>query len=168
MFFTFYQGFIFSILAKHGALKATTYWTSANIANGLQALCTCCEMVIFSIWMFFAFSAKPYIEQGRGLPKTSFFRSFGHALNPSDFFIEMWLAIKFTIDYIRGKPGTHSRDEKRAYDIEGAFNQAYREEDGVPMISVDHADKGDAPQHHPLEQEHSGQSIDYPARPPPV
>lgn len=45
IFFTFYQGFIFSILQTHGAIKASTYWTATNVADGLQALCTCCEMV---------------------------------------------------------------------------------------------------------------------------
>lgn len=39
------QGFLFSILQSHGVIKATPYWTSTNVADGLQALCTCCEVL---------------------------------------------------------------------------------------------------------------------------
>lgn len=34
----FYQGFVFSILADRGVIKATEYWTKTNISDGLNAL----------------------------------------------------------------------------------------------------------------------------------
>ena len=41
------QGILFSILQSHGVIKGTTYWTAANVADGLQALCTCTEVYNF-------------------------------------------------------------------------------------------------------------------------
>lgn len=61
---TFYQSFVFSILQDYGVMsvkfvdrsgalsdaflhphsKETAYWTAENVADGLQALCTCCEV----------------------------------------------------------------------------------------------------------------------------
>lgn len=44
VFLTFYQGFVFSTLESHGIITATQYWTATNVADGLQALCTCVEV----------------------------------------------------------------------------------------------------------------------------
>ncbi|GAA5899275.1 hypothetical protein JCM8208_001605 [Rhodotorula glutinis] len=40
----FYQSFVFSVLQSHGVIKATEFWTATNVADGLSALCVCCEM----------------------------------------------------------------------------------------------------------------------------
>ncbi|KAK0548274.1 hypothetical protein OC845_003673 [Tilletia horrida] len=68
IFFTFYQSFIFGVLQDHGVLKPTTYWTSTNIANGLNALCTSLEMVIVAFWQLFAFSASEYSLENLAKP----------------------------------------------------------------------------------------------------
>ncbi|KAM0788378.1 hypothetical protein ACM66B_001518 [Microbotryomycetes sp. NB124-2] len=119
----FYQGFMFSVLADHGVLKATEYWTTENIANGLDCLCVCCEMVIFAIVFRFAFTWKPYAAQRPvGSAHTSAWRSILHALNFGDFIVEGWRGIVFTWQYIRGKPGTHSRDRRNpGLDIDAAM-----------------------------------------------
>ncbi|KAK4051854.1 hypothetical protein OIV83_002559 [Microbotryomycetes sp. JL201] len=119
----FYQGFMFSVLADHGVLKATKYWTTENIANGLDCLCVCCEMVIFAIVFRFAFTWKPYAAQKPvSSAHTSVWRSVLHALNFGDFFVEGWRGIVFTWQYIRGKPGTHSRDRRNpGLDIDAAM-----------------------------------------------
>jgi hypothetical protein len=62
VFFTFYQskicwkaqlttGFVFSVLQEYNVIKATDYWTATNVSDGLSALCTTVEMVIFSVYM---------------------------------------------------------------------------------------------------------------------
>jgi hypothetical protein len=38
------QGFLFGILQSHNVIKGTAYWTATNVADGLQALCTCVEV----------------------------------------------------------------------------------------------------------------------------
>lgn len=48
--------FLFSILQSHGVIKGTAMWTATNVSDGLSALCTCVEMVIFSIYMGWAYS----------------------------------------------------------------------------------------------------------------
>ncbi|KAE8270922.1 hypothetical protein A4X09_0g1424 [Tilletia walkeri] len=68
IFFTFYQSFVFSVLQDHGVLKPTEYWTSTNIANGLNALCTSVEMIIVAVWQLFAFPASEYTLKNLAKP----------------------------------------------------------------------------------------------------
>ncbi|KAK4058397.1 hypothetical protein OIO90_000555 [Microbotryomycetes sp. JL221] len=121
----FYQGFMFSVLADHGVLKETEYWTKENIANGLDCLCVCCEMVIFAIVFMFAFTWKPYAElkSTETTSRTSAWRAILHALNFSDFIVEGGRGIVFTWHYIRGQPGTSTKRDRRnpGLDIDAAM-----------------------------------------------
>jgi hypothetical protein len=54
---TFYQSFIFSILESHDVIKATEYWTATNVADGLNALCICCEVRSFQLLFFAVWSS---------------------------------------------------------------------------------------------------------------
>ena len=45
-------------------IKATKYWTSTNIADGLSALTICIEMVFFSVMMLWAYPYKEYRRDG--------------------------------------------------------------------------------------------------------
>ncbi|SCV74137.1 BQ2448_6569 [Microbotryum intermedium] len=126
---TFYQVFIFSVLQSHGVIKATEYWTAANVADGLAALCTCCEMVIFSAVFFWAFSWKPYRQaRAPGQPHTSVFKALVHSFNYADFFQAGWHGIVFTIHYILGRPETRSssmgKKEYPGFDIDNAFQSS--------------------------------------------
>ncbi|CEQ42783.1 SPOSA6832_04644 [Sporobolomyces salmonicolor] len=94
---TFYQAWLFNVLESHGVITATEFWTATNVADGLAALCICCEMVLFSIAFVFAFSWKEYRVQ----------RPMG------DFIVEGYLGLKFWYDYIRGRPGTHAGKKTR-------------------------------------------------------
>ncbi|KAI8970724.1 organic solute transporter Ostalpha-domain-containing protein [Trametes punicea] len=102
--FTFYQGLVFDALEGR-VIKATQYWTETNIADGLNALAICIEMVIFSAFMIYAYSWREYVIPGR--PRTSIWRPIWDSINYSDFAIEILGSIKFFIDFARGKPGTH-------------------------------------------------------------
>ncbi|KIR30611.1 hypothetical protein I309_00749 [Cryptococcus deuterogattii LA55] len=113
VFFTFYQNFLFSILQSHGVIKGTAMWTATNVSDGLSALCTCVEMVIFSIYMGWAYSWSDYTDPQknpyqRATNFNTYLQAIWDTINLSDFFSEIYLACKFFVDYARGKPGTHS------------------------------------------------------------
>ncbi|KAI0367134.1 DUF300-domain-containing protein [Pilatotrama ljubarskyi] len=101
--FTFYQGLVFDALEGR-VIKSTQYWTETNIADGLNALAICIEMVIFSAFMMYAYSWREYIVPGR--PRTSIWRPLWDSINYSDFAHEIAGSIRFFIDFFRGKPGT--------------------------------------------------------------
>ncbi|WVF71006.1 hypothetical protein IAT40_005802 [Kwoniella sp. CBS 6097] len=117
VFFTFYQSFVFSVLQSHNVIKGTDLWTATNVSDGLSALCTCVEMVFFSIYMGWAYSWTDYTDPVKNpyQRKTgikTYFQAIWDTINLSDFAIEIYLSCKFLVDYIRGKPGTHSRPTK--------------------------------------------------------
>ncbi|GAA6037905.1 hypothetical protein JCM8097_009483 [Rhodosporidiobolus ruineniae] len=131
---TFYQSFIFSILESHDVIKATDYWTATNVADGLNALCICCEMVIMAIAFAWAFNWNEYKAQAPpGAKHTNPFWAVLDSLNYWDFLVEGYRGVAFLVDYIRGKPGTHagkkerlkSLDERRTteygLDVDAAF-----------------------------------------------
>lgn len=132
IFLIFYQGFVFDILADRGVIKATQYWTTTNISDGLNALCTSLEMVFIAGMQMWAFPWSEYkLEtvgwdrvQGKINPKgkSSVFFSLMHALNFSDFMVELWHEIRFLFDRIRGK--AYTRDDGRwgKFDIVQAFD----------------------------------------------
>lgn len=102
VFFTFYQAFVFSMLEGR-VIHATQYWTEANIADGLTALATCIEMVLFAAFMMWAYTWTEYVVPGR---KTSIWRPLWDSINYSDFVVEIVGSLKFYFDASRGKPGT--------------------------------------------------------------
>jgi len=105
VFATFYQGFVFSILSRTGTIKASTYWTVDNVANGLSALCLTVEMVFFSLFMVWAYPVSEYKPRGKG--RTSVWRGLLDSINYSDFAIEIWGSLRFFVRYMLGRPGTH-------------------------------------------------------------
>ncbi|KAH7411969.1 organic solute transporter Ostalpha-domain-containing protein [Phaeosphaeria sp. MPI-PUGE-AT-0046c] len=58
------QTFIISILASHDVLEPSKYMTYHDIDIGLASLILACEMPLFAILIFVAFSAKPYSKNG--------------------------------------------------------------------------------------------------------
>jgi len=101
---TFYQSFVFSALEGR-VIHATQYWTETNIADGLNALTTCIEMVLFAGFMMWAYTWKEY--EIPGYPKTSIWRPLWDSINYTDFVLEIWGSFKFYFRYARNKPGTH-------------------------------------------------------------
>jgi len=123
VFFTFYQGFVFSILEKHGIIKGSLYWTPTNVSEGLQALCTTVEMVAFSIVMIFSFSAKSYKAMKPG-QTTPGWKSFFHSQNYGDFLFEAYISLCFFKDYVMCKPYTRpAPTNSKATGLD--FEQAY-------------------------------------------
>lgn len=151
---TWYQSFVFSLLQTHGVIKATEYWTGTNIADGLDALATSVEMVLFAIFMWWAYPVSEYLnkepnkdasypkaEEGtsvdltpmsddekarRAKGKTSIWRPLWDSINFSDFAREIWSSLSFFFDYIRGKPETHSHGGNKE---QASFASAFGLED---------------------------------------
>ncbi|KAF8232721.1 DUF300-domain-containing protein [Tricholoma matsutake] len=101
----FIQQLFFSILQGAGVFKATTFWTSTNVANGLDALSMSAEMVIFSLFMAWAFPVSEYKNAHQ--PKQRAWKALWDSVNFSDFVVETWRSIKFFVEYVRDnlKPG---------------------------------------------------------------
>jgi hypothetical protein len=127
---TWYQSFLFGIFQTKGVIKATEFWTSANIADGLNALATCIEMVIFAIFMWWAYPATEYYnktvnseeqrktmsddeKERRKHDTTSIWRPLLDSINFSDFAQEIWSSFVFFVDYARGKPHAHSQPKDK-------------------------------------------------------
>ncbi|KAG2345161.1 DUF300-domain-containing protein [Suillus weaverae] len=104
MMFTFYQSFVFSTL-KGRVIKATEYWTAANIADGLNALAICIEMVFFSVLMMWAYTVNEYKVAGN---KTNVWRPLWDSINYWDFVTEIGGSFKFFFNYARGASSAHS------------------------------------------------------------
>jgi len=118
--FTFYQSFIISALQGR-VIHATEFWTATNIADGLNALAICIEMVIFSIFMLWAYTPNEYTRK-EGSPPTSIWTPLWDSINYTDFILEIISSLHFFVDYIQGKPFTHSQpQEGRKKDFGQAF-----------------------------------------------
>lgn len=125
--FTFYQSFVFSALEGR-VITATQYWTAANIADGLNALAICIEMVFFSVLMMWAYTSNEYRVAGN--KKTSIWRPLWDSINYWDFVTEIGGSFKFFFNYARGASSTHSSKKMN-------FAQAF----GVGGRSVADGDK---------------------------
>lgn len=122
IFFGFYQTFVFSILSHYGKIKATQYWTTANIESGLDDLAISIEMVLFAIFHLFAYPSSEYPAPA-GATHTSVFKSLWHAFNPSDFIREIWEGIKYLTVCCTRRPSGPETEPGIAskFDIEDVF-----------------------------------------------
>ncbi|KAG1723155.1 organic solute transporter Ostalpha-domain-containing protein [Suillus lakei] len=114
--FTFYQSCVLSVLEGR-VIKATQFWTATNIVDGLNALAICIEMVFFSVFMMWAYTANEYKVSGK---KTSIWRPLWDSINYWDFVTEIWNSFKFFFDYARGAQSTRSRSSMKV-----DFGQAF-------------------------------------------
>lgn len=107
----FYQGFVFSVLDSYGLLHETRYWSSDNIAEGLNFFVTTIEMVFIALFQLYAFPVSEYRIvklQDPTAPRvargpTSFWRSFFHSQNYSDFLVDAYLTLRWYFHSLRGK-----------------------------------------------------------------
>ncbi|KAI0690362.1 organic solute transporter Ostalpha-domain-containing protein [Cytidiella melzeri] len=106
--FTFYQSFVVSCIEikdANATCVATAYWTEANIADGLNALAICIEMVLFSALMLWAYSYHDYIIPGE--KKTWFIlRPIWDSINLWDFVVEIFGSIRF---FLCGSCGSRNK-----------------------------------------------------------
>ena len=131
IFLTYYQGFVFDLLVHYNVIKATQYWTTTNISDGLNALCICLEMVPIAAFQMWAFYWGEYSIARVGHSsnrranlkgKTNIFLSLIHALNFTDFLVELWHELRFLWDRLRGKEYTREDGRFGKLDFVAAFN----------------------------------------------
>jgi len=125
---TFYQSFVLSALEGR-VIKSTQYWTATNIANGLNALAICIEMVFFSIFMWWAYSPNEYnVPDAK---KTSIWRPLWDSINYTDFAIEIFGSFRFFFDSARSKPSTHGNSHRISIGPDGKPKKDFGEAFGV-------------------------------------
>jgi len=122
---TFYQSFVFDFLQNHGVIHATEYWTTTNIANGLNALTTCIEMIFFALGMLWAYPVTEY-KTSNSQRKMSYLKAIWDSINISDFAREIYSSVKFFIDYASGR--VYQRSNNGRVD----FSEAFRIEASSP------------------------------------
>ncbi|KAJ6454262.1 organic solute transporter Ostalpha-domain-containing protein [Mycena vitilis] len=112
--FTFYQSFVFTTLEGR-VIKATQYWSETNIANGLNALAICIEMVFFALGMWWAYPASEYKNTGH--ERGSMFRALWDSINYMDFALEMYGSLR----YFLGAATHHHKGATKTMDFGEAF-----------------------------------------------
>lgn len=131
--FTFYQSFVFNAL-ENRVIHGTQYWTVTNIANGLNALAICIEMVFFSLFMMWAYSPAEYMKAGAA--PTGIFRPLWDSINYSDFAQEILGSLRFFVDYARGKPHARGYEHQKKMDFGEAFGVSSARNTPYAMKSV--------------------------------
>ncbi|KAF8345870.1 organic solute transporter Ostalpha-domain-containing protein [Amanita rubescens] len=95
VFLTFYQVFIFDAL-ENRVIHGTAYWTATNIANGLNALTVCIEMILFSAFMWWAYPVGEYSRKAYS-PPTPIGRALLDCFNYSDFLEEGKMSVRYFV-----------------------------------------------------------------------
>jgi len=80
IFLSFWQSVIVSGLVDIKVIKRTTFWSTADVAEGVQDALLCAEMLIASIIHFYVFDADKYLTHA----KTPFWKSLVNAFNVID------------------------------------------------------------------------------------
>jgi len=93
--FTWYQSFVLNALSGK-VIHGTKYWTATNIADGLNALAVCIEMIFFSALMMWAFTYQEYKVKD-GMSATSIWRPLWDSINYADFAIEIYGSLRYFV-----------------------------------------------------------------------
>ncbi|KAI0049142.1 DUF300-domain-containing protein [Auriscalpium vulgare] len=120
---TFYQSFVFSALEGR-VIKGTDYWTATNIADGLNALAICIEMIFFASFMMWAYTWNEYkVKDGA---HTSIWRPLWDSINYADFAVEIFSSFAFFLGF-RRRPAAARPAESKTADFGNAFGvEGYR------------------------------------------
>ncbi|KAJ3171397.1 hypothetical protein HK101_011254 [Irineochytrium annulatum] len=81
--FCMWQNVILSTLAHYDIIRGTSYWTPTNVANGINSMLVCFEMLIASVIHLYAFNSSEYHVRDK---RTSWIKALGRSLNPLDIF----------------------------------------------------------------------------------
>jgi len=115
--FTFYQTFVFTLL-ENRVIHGTNFWTPTNIADGLNSLAICIEMIFFSAFMMWSFSWTEYRVQP-GEPHTSIWRPLWDSINLWDFAKEIGSEFAYFSSRIKHRPGPTKPSLGQAFNAEG-------------------------------------------------
>ncbi|KAI0276227.1 DUF300-domain-containing protein [Russula aff. rugulosa BPL654] len=125
--FTFYQSFLFNAL-KGRVIHGTQFWTATNVADGLDALAVCIEMIFFSIFMMWAFTWNTY-KVNPGERHTSIWRPLWDSINLWDFAVEIGSSLAYFARHITGRPqpAPTGRNLEEVFSVEESVEE-YRPE----------------------------------------
>ncbi|KAF9032362.1 organic solute transporter Ostalpha-domain-containing protein [Panaeolus papilionaceus] len=136
--FTFYQSFVFGWLEGR-VIHETQYWTTANIANGLNALAICIEMVLFSGLMWWAYTWHEY-RRPEGTRPTSIWRPLWDSVNLMDFVMEIVGSLRFYFGSNKRNPASRApRPSEEGYKMN--FGQAFGLESETTPLQVDNKER---------------------------
>lgn len=140
---------MFSVLQDHGVIKPTEYWTATNVASGLAAICVTLEMVLVAAFQAWAFPWQEYRvsrigeDEVRNTPnskgRTNPFWALLYSLNFADFFIELWLSLRFVFDRLRGKEYTRQDARLGAFDFlifQGGDGKVHLDKGGDQQVEM--------------------------------
>ncbi|KAN0111855.1 DUF300 domain containing protein [Russula decolorans] len=115
--FTFYQSFVFNAL-KGRVIHGNQFWTATNVADGLNALAICIEMIFFSLFMMWSFSWKPYLVKP-GERHTSIWRPLWDSINLWDFAVEIGSELTYFARRLTGRrsPGPTGKNLGQAFGL---------------------------------------------------
>ena len=141
VFLNFLQTIIFTILFATGAGKPSSKLSSNDIYFGIPSILTCGEMVLFSLFNFFAFNLHPYVLPPSGASQP-LARSAAHyqggilglaallkAVNPTEIIQGLVLAVRYItgdrapqgFDSVPLRPGGGSAGSPPAYMAPGLY-----------------------------------------------
>jgi len=82
----FWQSILVAGFVDLHGISATTYWSTDNIATGVQNALLCVEMLIAAIFHIFAFDYKEFVEEKR----TNIFKAAANVFSPHDIAIDVY------------------------------------------------------------------------------
>ncbi|KAF2717476.1 hypothetical protein K431DRAFT_210915, partial [Polychaeton citri CBS 116435] len=86
VFISFVQTWIFNILLEHNVMKPSKTFSYDDLLYGIPALVLCCEMVIFSLGFWYAYSSTEYSSNAKPRDqRLPIWKAALDAMNPYDF-----------------------------------------------------------------------------------
>ncbi|KAG9031846.1 hypothetical protein FS837_002882 [Tulasnella sp. UAMH 9824] len=124
IFLGIFQNFVFDLLADHGIIHGSGYWTESNIVHALNAFCTAFEMVFVAAYMMLsAYPAAEYTDPALGKPG-GVGRALLDSINLSDFGREIWASMKWFLNNSKSRREGQASGEM-ANAGETTFDQAF-------------------------------------------
>jgi hypothetical protein len=132
------QDILLDILVHFEVIKPTTYWSTANIKFGINALAINVEMFVFCLIAIFAF---PYTYFVKPNDHTSTLRAAIDAFNILDLWTEVWKNVKWLfLAVILRRPYIRNPEDAR-FDIFDAVNgrrdaSMYGDQEAYSMLYI--------------------------------
>jgi len=114
IFLSFWQGIVVSGLVAIHWVKGTQHWSTDDVANGIQNILICYEMVICAILHLYVFSHKEYAEEGK---ETDPLKSIIHAFNPIDVALDVHNSFNPVLSAQRKKQ--RKQEKEHSYTTDG-------------------------------------------------
>jgi len=139
IFLSFWQQVLVSLFVTIHGIQATTYWSTDNIATGVQDALMCFEMLLAAIWHIWAFEYDQY-DTGK---KTNILSAMADTFNPYDIAADVYHS--FFPEKLRNRTKKHSGAREISFDtslsMETTSITAY--EEGGDVENDEHQEKAE-------------------------